>query len=194
MSWQRWNSTTHIFEKSEDNGSVWLPLPLSGATITEGTIPNVAYKNVANAFTQQQTISSNLIISGGLYESGRSVAAGGWINWTPTVSNASGTALTVGTVVCRYMLLGQTFFYAVYVDNIGVGVATAHIRISYPSGITFPEPGHYWAQNRLYSSAVGYISGIARPAANYFEMTRFDDSTIPVSTVHIYSTIGFFRF
>lgn len=60
--WQRYNQTTHIFEKSTDNGVSWLPLPLSGAIITEGSISdahlsaNVALENVANVFGQDQIV------------------------------------------------------------------------------------------------------------------------------------------
>lgn len=36
--WQRWNQSTHIFEKSDDNGAIWVPLPLSSAILTEGIV------------------------------------------------------------------------------------------------------------------------------------------------------------
>lgn len=36
--WQRWNQTTHIFEKSDDDGQSYVALPLSGAIITEGIV------------------------------------------------------------------------------------------------------------------------------------------------------------
>lgn len=36
--WQRWNQTTHIFEKSTDDGANWTPLPLDGSIISEGTV------------------------------------------------------------------------------------------------------------------------------------------------------------
>lgn len=61
--WQRWNQGTHIFEKSTDNGVNWSPLGLNASIITEGTLvdarlsANVALKNVANVFSQPQTIS-----------------------------------------------------------------------------------------------------------------------------------------
>jgi len=55
--WQRYNQTSKIFEKSVDNGVTWAPLPLNASIITEGTIPNVAYTNQQNVFTQIQTIS-----------------------------------------------------------------------------------------------------------------------------------------
>jgi hypothetical protein len=53
--WQRWNGSSHVFEKSDDNGSSWAPLPLSALTITEGliadariplTIPRLSGPNV----------------------------------------------------------------------------------------------------------------------------------------------------
>jgi len=54
--WQRWNGTSHVFEKSDDNGSSWAPLPLSAATITEGILSNSRLSGVAllgalNVFT-----------------------------------------------------------------------------------------------------------------------------------------------
>lgn len=36
--WQRWNSTTKIFEKSSDNGGSWAALGLDAAIITQGTV------------------------------------------------------------------------------------------------------------------------------------------------------------
>lgn len=38
--WQRWNQSTHIFEKSTDNGGSWTPLGLDASIITEGTLPD----------------------------------------------------------------------------------------------------------------------------------------------------------
>lgn len=54
--WQRWNSSTHIFEKSSDNGAVWTPLGLSADIITEGALTKArqhaqtAYKDEINVF------------------------------------------------------------------------------------------------------------------------------------------------
>jgi hypothetical protein len=61
--WQRWNQTTHIFEKSDDDGGSWVPLPLSGSVITEGTVAdarlssNVALKNIDNSFSADQSLA-----------------------------------------------------------------------------------------------------------------------------------------
>ena len=59
VAWQRWNSATHIFELSTNEGASWIPLPLNGSIINEGTIgsgfvpapANAALKNAANIFT-----------------------------------------------------------------------------------------------------------------------------------------------
>jgi len=65
--WQRWNQTSHIFEKSTDNGANWSPLGLNGAIITEGTIAdarlssNVALINGNNAFTGNNSFNSGAI-------------------------------------------------------------------------------------------------------------------------------------
>lgn len=61
--WQRWNQSTHIFEKSTDNGGSWTPLGLNASIITEGTLAdarlssNVPLKNVSNSFTYPQIIT-----------------------------------------------------------------------------------------------------------------------------------------
>lgn len=63
--WQRWNQTTHIFEKSDNNGGSWTPLGLSADIITEGALAKarqhaqVAYKDEANTFTLNQLISKS---------------------------------------------------------------------------------------------------------------------------------------
>lgn len=60
--WQRWNQSTHIFEKSTDNGGSWTPLGLNASIITEGTLPdarlssNVALKGSTNVFTAAQSL------------------------------------------------------------------------------------------------------------------------------------------
>lgn len=69
--WQRWNQTTHIFEKSLDNGGSWTPLGLDAAILTEGLVgidrvpvltkakqhAQTAYKDEANTFTLEQVLS-----------------------------------------------------------------------------------------------------------------------------------------
>jgi azurin len=60
--WQRWNQTTHIFEKSDNDGSSWTPLGLDAAILTEGALAKArqhtqtAYKDEANVFTLDQRV------------------------------------------------------------------------------------------------------------------------------------------
>lgn len=61
--WLRWNSTTHIFEYSTNNGSSYAALPLDASVINEGTLDdarlsaNVALLNAANIFTNAAALS-----------------------------------------------------------------------------------------------------------------------------------------
>jgi len=61
--WQRWNQSTHIFEKSDNDGASWVPLPLSATILSEGVITRArqdaltAYLDVANIFTLNQQIT-----------------------------------------------------------------------------------------------------------------------------------------
>lgn len=63
--WQRWNQSTHIFEKSDNDGASWTPLPLNASIITEGTIPGVAYLAAANSFSGGNVFSARTIQGGG---------------------------------------------------------------------------------------------------------------------------------
>lgn len=59
--WQRWNGTSHIFEKSDDNGSSWAPLPLNAATVNEGLLSvarMASLLNTANNWTADQTLTN----------------------------------------------------------------------------------------------------------------------------------------
>ena len=61
--WIRWNSTTHIFEYSTNNGSSYAALPLDASVINEGTLDdarlsaNVPLLNAANIFTNAAALS-----------------------------------------------------------------------------------------------------------------------------------------
>ncbi len=69
--WQRWNSGTKIFEKSDDNGGLWTALGLDAAIITQGSfgldrIPvltkakqhaQTAYKDEATTFASNLTLN-----------------------------------------------------------------------------------------------------------------------------------------
>lgn len=61
--WQRWNSTSKIFEKSSNDGASWTALGLDAAIITQGTFSdallssNVALRNNTNNWSVGQTLS-----------------------------------------------------------------------------------------------------------------------------------------
>lgn len=73
----RWNSSTHIYELSTNDGVSFSPLPLNASVINEGTLAaarlpaipagnlpaNVAYKDIDNAFVPQ-TLATGSQISG----------------------------------------------------------------------------------------------------------------------------------
>ena len=66
--WQRWNGTSHIFEKSDDNGSSWAPLPLNAATVNEGQLPVARlgnFLNTPNVWTADQTITNAGVVFAG---------------------------------------------------------------------------------------------------------------------------------
>jgi len=42
VAWQRWNSSTKIFELSTDDGANWAPLGLDAAILTQGIIASIA--------------------------------------------------------------------------------------------------------------------------------------------------------
>ena len=128
--WKRYNQTTHIWEKSVDNGQSWSQLPLSGASITEGTIPNVAYKNTDNNFPAQ-TLGSGTTIRGNgsmlfFHEPGAPVGSKYWrfVNYAANdfrleILNDAGSAViqtpfsatTNGDLsVTRYTFSGQGYF------------------------------------------------------------------------------------
>lgn len=109
--WQRWNNSTHIFEKSSDNGAIWTPLGLSADIITEGAL--------AKARQHAQTVYQDQvpIFTGAIRAYSRAVAEGEWAAFTPTFLGAGGgtpPALGNGTIVGRFTRKGRTgFFYIV---------------------------------------------------------------------------------
>lgn len=68
--WWRYNSTTHIFEQSVNEGDNWTVPPLNASIITEGVFDparlggSLAYTNAANTFSQKQTLNAGAAISG----------------------------------------------------------------------------------------------------------------------------------
>jgi hypothetical protein len=124
--WQRWNGTSHIFEKSDDNGSTWAPLPLNAATINEGVLalaripvlgkpqqdPQTAYRNIDNSFTSGQSITGNATISGVIFERGRALALGNWVDYAPVLT---GIVIADGSLNGRYTRIGKTVHFIIQI-------------------------------------------------------------------------------
>lgn len=53
--WQRWNSSTHIFEKSDNDGGSWVALPLNASVLNEGNLDSARLPNpiTVNLFVEK---------------------------------------------------------------------------------------------------------------------------------------------
>jgi hypothetical protein len=132
--WQRWNQTSHIFEKSVDNGASWTPLPLSASIITEGTIPiarqwpTTAYTDVSNVFTLNNTFNQSI------FTNANPLDVGNWAYWTPTITGA-GFVLGNGSFFARYAKIFKLVFLTM---RFALGSTSAagngQWRISLPTG------------------------------------------------------------
>lgn len=60
--------------------------------------------------TGAQTIAGNKTFTSGLFERGRTAAAGVWTTFTPTVAASAGTFTNPTYTTMKYMLLGKTMF------------------------------------------------------------------------------------
>jgi hypothetical protein len=145
VAWQRFNRTSNVFEVSDDNGATWQPLTVAAAGIA--LPPNIAYRDIDNAFSVLQSMpglnssgpieSSNYIRSaGGLYDVGRGVAIGNWTPFTPVLSAAGGISLTT-LFSCLYMLIGNTMFVEFFFRATLTGT---------PGFISLALPGGYLAK------------------------------------------------
>jgi hypothetical protein len=109
--WQRYNQTSHIFEKSTDNGASWQPLPLNASIISEGNLdPNrdwvtTAYTDVHNTFTEINTFNAGIILPG------YPIPIGQWTDYTPSILATSAPfALGNGTLSGHYAQIDKTIF------------------------------------------------------------------------------------
>jgi hypothetical protein len=109
--WQRWVEATKIFEKSSDNGASWTPLGLDASIITQGkihpdrlpvaTLPaNVAYKDVNNFFSTDQTVYGHLTSSGNTQFNG-ALTLGGHAQLNSTC-NVGGDIQVAGGLIRTY--------------------------------------------------------------------------------------------
>ena len=180
--WERYNQTTHIFEKSVDNGGSWTPLGLSAAIITEGTFPsgrlpaNVAYKDVDNNFTVAQSVPqiqfpaspvpSTNVTNLDCYLEG---------TFTPTIGGSggqSGQTYTYNTGI--YTKVGNKVQLQGAIAMTALGTITGTIRIS---GLPYVAHGSlgrailnvgYFTGSAI---AIGSMSGYVPQSASYIELT-----------------------
>lgn len=128
--WIRYNPALKYYEYSNNNGSTWAQLPMSAASITEGSIPlppNVAYTNINNSFSVNQSIVSS----------------------DPTLYLVD-TAQAAGYRHFRLINSGQ-YFYIQSTDEVGNGVAYLRMsrgghfvvadRLSVGTTVPPPNPG-----------------------------------------------------
>lgn len=164
--WQRWNQSSHIFEKSTDNGGSWTPLGLNASIITEGTIADTRLPS--NLARMDQPNNTNFIISGSFFESSRSQPLGYWQDIPFNAANFVAQApmawnVGAGAVVRnRYTLIGKTVIWSLYISwfsgsNSLSGSPTPYIGIN---GLPLNPLG---AQLK----AIDFIGGIAgAPSVN----------------------------
>lgn len=155
--WQRWNQTTHIFEKSIDDGAIWVPLPLDGTIISEGTVAdarlssNVALKNAANVFTADQKLSKTrpqiqLVHSGtALTRLAQWIGNNSYFsanlsfdgtNWNLDDTSLAGISFTVGPtgLNCTYATAGANPRTPVSIGSIdAAGLLTVLGQIAFPA-------------------------------------------------------------
>jgi hypothetical protein len=99
--WMRWNQTTHIFEKSDNNGSSWVPLALDASIITEGALAKARH-HAQTAFKDEAlTLAAALTLTAGQLVFPATQNASGNANtlddyeeasWTPVLGGAGGTS------------------------------------------------------------------------------------------------------
>lgn len=170
--WQRWNSSTHIFEKSSDNGGAWTPLGLSADIITEGALAKARqhaqtpYKDEANVFTDANDFSL------GLKEYSRSYLQGIWQAHPHAGTDFTGNGSMTWTVSAgdmienKYAVVGGVLLWSVVLTTFTIGgTLNTQLKILVPGGLTVAG-NHY--------SAVAYSNG---GAGNDALMVNILDST-----------------
>ena len=106
--WQRWNQTTHIFEKSTDNGAIWTPLGLSAAIITEGVMDIARLPPYPSAGLTPE-----------------------YGTWTPTLLLGSGsTGMTYGVRTGTWMKLDKQVTAECVINLTAKGTSTGIVTIT----------------------------------------------------------------
>lgn len=120
---------------------------LDAGNLTVGTLldarlsANVARRDLANTFTQAQTIQGDINGGGNLSEKGRTTPLGHWI--TIPYSGTDFTAYAAGAwtvdsgdvLTLTYTLIGKTAILNLLVFNTSVSGSPAELRFALPSGL-----------------------------------------------------------
>jgi len=117
--WQRWNSATKIFEKSDDNGGSWTPLGLDAAIITQGILD-----------------AARLPTDVAYYEIG---------DWTPTITGStSGSGQTYVLQTGKYIRINDFVLASCYVALTAKGIITGGVEIAGLPFVAINDSNIYW--------------------------------------------------
>ena len=83
--------------------------------------------------TGNQTVAGNKTFTNGIFERGRSVAAGTWTSFTPAVTPSSGSWSAPTYTTAKYMLIGKTAWVIVAMS--GTLSSNATLAITIPGGL-----------------------------------------------------------
>lgn len=165
--WQRWNQTSHIFEKSDNDGALWTPLPLNGSIITEGTVP-----------LARMPTYGDLAITGKYFESNRNNALGYWIDVPNDPANFyttdGGTSIAINTIYSYTVsLVGKTLnvnFYGI----LTITGTPVRFYIKFPPsfGIVFRHSAGFSFNYYMGNGLPGTGVGMTAPGLPYIDMLR----------------------
>ena len=137
-------------DDSNTAGTYYLYPPVgSGATVHLGT-PSGPVSDAARF--------GALYLSSGMYERGRTIAAGEWTTYTPTLGQTGGTSWTVGagSVVASSMLIGETCWVQFEATGTTIAGTPTSLNFSLPqtsvATVDRPMPhliGGVWANDAL---------------------------------------------
>lgn len=150
----------------------------------------VAYTDFANVFTANQRINAGLGVnvapgstgtikaSAGLFDQGRSTAAGEWTDVAFNSGNftASGsmtwTVQSADQVTYEYMLIGHTMWVSVYLDSTTIGGTVSNqLFVKIPNSAT--------AAKKVQAMALGFDNGVA---TGTFTRVSAGDTRIEIGT------------
>jgi len=135
--WQRYNQTTHIFEKSINNGASWTPMPIAASGI-EGTLgkanlpATIAYEDEGNIFTVDQKIRTGYYPSLVLENNGLAVDSRNWWIRNDQSGNLTFQAINDANsnIIAQPLYLGRdNIAYATHLIVAGNTVLTGNVTV-----------------------------------------------------------------